>query len=160
MRGIEPPCSAWEADILPLNYTCISERDYSRSPAWMQAPISKNPKKIAGRFPLFCTERAAGRDGGHSPATGLGLGRSSSRPSAQMGRRLLAALVQHGRGAKYGDTAGKRPFSACKSAEKWNKDHFWTICRFRGRSAKKFLSFFTKGALQTPLNLLQYTKLT
>ena len=23
VRGIEPPCSAWEADILPLNYTCI-----------------------------------------------------------------------------------------------------------------------------------------
>lgn len=22
VRGIEPPCSAWEADILPLNYTC------------------------------------------------------------------------------------------------------------------------------------------
>ena len=21
VRGIEPPCSAWEADILPLNYT-------------------------------------------------------------------------------------------------------------------------------------------
>lgn len=25
VRGIEPPCSAWEADILPLNYTCISD---------------------------------------------------------------------------------------------------------------------------------------
>ena len=24
VRGIEPPCSAWEADILPLNYTCIA----------------------------------------------------------------------------------------------------------------------------------------
>ena len=24
VRGIEPPCSAWEADILPLNYTCVS----------------------------------------------------------------------------------------------------------------------------------------
>ena len=23
VRGIEPPCSAWEADILPLNYTCM-----------------------------------------------------------------------------------------------------------------------------------------
>ncbi len=23
VRGIEPPCSAWEADILPLNYTCV-----------------------------------------------------------------------------------------------------------------------------------------
>ena len=24
VRGIEPPCSAWEADILPLNYTCTA----------------------------------------------------------------------------------------------------------------------------------------
>ena len=24
VRGIEPPCSAWEADILPLNYTRIN----------------------------------------------------------------------------------------------------------------------------------------
>ena len=23
VMGIEPTCSAWEADILPLNYTCI-----------------------------------------------------------------------------------------------------------------------------------------
>ena len=23
MTGIEPACSAWEADILPLNYICI-----------------------------------------------------------------------------------------------------------------------------------------
>ena len=23
VRGIEPPYSAWEADILPMNYTCI-----------------------------------------------------------------------------------------------------------------------------------------
>ena len=22
VKGIEPSCSAWEADILPLNYTC------------------------------------------------------------------------------------------------------------------------------------------
>jgi hypothetical protein len=22
-RGIEPPYSAWEADVLPLNYSCI-----------------------------------------------------------------------------------------------------------------------------------------
>ena len=28
VRGIEPPCSAWEADILPLNYTCI---DFTKS---------------------------------------------------------------------------------------------------------------------------------
>ena len=25
VRGIEPPCSAWEADILPLNYTCVTQ---------------------------------------------------------------------------------------------------------------------------------------
>ena len=24
VMGIEPTCSAWKADILPLNYTCIS----------------------------------------------------------------------------------------------------------------------------------------
>lgn len=24
VKGIEPSCSAWEADILPLNYTCTS----------------------------------------------------------------------------------------------------------------------------------------
>lgn len=23
VKGIEPSCSAWEADVLPLNYTCI-----------------------------------------------------------------------------------------------------------------------------------------
>ena len=23
VKGIEPSCSAWEADILPLNYTCV-----------------------------------------------------------------------------------------------------------------------------------------
>ena len=23
VRGVEPPYSAWEADILPMNYTCI-----------------------------------------------------------------------------------------------------------------------------------------
>ncbi len=23
VRGIEPPTSAWEADVLPLNYTCV-----------------------------------------------------------------------------------------------------------------------------------------
>ena len=23
VKGIEPSCSAWEADILPLNYTCM-----------------------------------------------------------------------------------------------------------------------------------------
>lgn len=23
VRGIEPPYSAWEADVLPLNYTCL-----------------------------------------------------------------------------------------------------------------------------------------
>ena len=23
VMGIEPTCSAWEADILPLNYTCV-----------------------------------------------------------------------------------------------------------------------------------------
>ena len=26
--GIEPTCSAWKADILPLNYTRISDRHY------------------------------------------------------------------------------------------------------------------------------------
>lgn len=29
VRGIEPPCSAWEADILPLNYTCIKISFYT-----------------------------------------------------------------------------------------------------------------------------------
>ena len=24
VRGIEPPYSAWEADVLPMNYTCIA----------------------------------------------------------------------------------------------------------------------------------------
>lgn len=28
VKGIEPSCSAWEADVLPLNYTCISEGLY------------------------------------------------------------------------------------------------------------------------------------
>ncbi len=23
VRGVEPPYSAWEADILPMNYTCV-----------------------------------------------------------------------------------------------------------------------------------------
>ena len=26
VKGIEPSCSAWEADILPLNYTCVFTR--------------------------------------------------------------------------------------------------------------------------------------
>jgi hypothetical protein len=23
VKGVEPSCSAWEADVLPMNYTCI-----------------------------------------------------------------------------------------------------------------------------------------
>ena len=29
VTGIEPACSAWEADILPLNYTCKVLSDYT-----------------------------------------------------------------------------------------------------------------------------------
>ena len=29
VKGIEPSCSAWEADILPLNYTCIKISFYN-----------------------------------------------------------------------------------------------------------------------------------
>ena len=28
VRGVEPPYSAWEADVLPMNYTCV-RHDYS-----------------------------------------------------------------------------------------------------------------------------------
>ena len=28
VRGVEPPYSAWEADVLPMNYTCMCH-DYS-----------------------------------------------------------------------------------------------------------------------------------
>ena len=40
VRGIEPPCSAWEADILPLNYTRIfqlGEAYYNTPPGKLQA---------------------------------------------------------------------------------------------------------------------------
>ncbi len=30
--GIEPTLSAWEAEVLPLNYTRVSEREYIISP--------------------------------------------------------------------------------------------------------------------------------
>ena len=29
VKGIEPSCSAWEADILPLNYTCMFQSFYT-----------------------------------------------------------------------------------------------------------------------------------
>ena len=32
VKGIEPSCSAWEADILPLNYTCIVFLGYYSTP--------------------------------------------------------------------------------------------------------------------------------
>ena len=39
VKGIEPSCSAWEADILPLNYTCtLPKNDYTISHI---APICK-----------------------------------------------------------------------------------------------------------------------
>ena len=28
VRGIEPPCAAWEAAVLPLNYTRVSESEW------------------------------------------------------------------------------------------------------------------------------------
>lgn len=53
VRGIEPPCSAWEADILPLNYTCIGNQllYYTITPAALQeekwekiaAPATSSP---------------------------------------------------------------------------------------------------------------------
>ena len=29
MRGIEPPTSAWEADVLPLNYICVLKNPHT-----------------------------------------------------------------------------------------------------------------------------------
>ena len=29
VRGVEPPYSAWEADVLPMNYTCVFADYYS-----------------------------------------------------------------------------------------------------------------------------------
>ena len=52
VRGIEPPCSAWEADILPLNYTRIfqlGEAYYNTPPGKLQA-FFLSPLPV---FPLF-----------------------------------------------------------------------------------------------------------
>lgn len=86
VRGIEPPCSAWEADILPLNYTCISERDYSRSPDWLQAPISKKSEKdcrpnVPG-FASGCTGKRA-QKAVPSPGVWIALGRILSHCPAR-----------------------------------------------------------------------------
>ena len=39
VKGIEPSCSAWEADILPLNYTCTLPKNAYTIPHL--APICK-----------------------------------------------------------------------------------------------------------------------
>ena len=43
VKGIEPSCSAWEADILPLNYTCASWNSYL-----LYHRLKHNARKIFG----------------------------------------------------------------------------------------------------------------
>ena len=59
VRGIEPPCSAWEADILPLNYTCIENQllQYNTIAKTLQgergrklSPGQRNSSKSEGRI--------------------------------------------------------------------------------------------------------------
>ena len=47
VMGIEPTFSAWEADVLPLNYTrseIIVPSDFHHALRWLGAGIAKNPR--------------------------------------------------------------------------------------------------------------------
>ena len=57
VMGIEPTCSAWKADILPLNYTCIlvyiGVTGFEPAASWSQTrrstKLSHTPKHITHR---------------------------------------------------------------------------------------------------------------
>ena len=43
VRGIEPPCPAWEAGVLPLNYTRVSAHDFRCWRRYCQESTSSEP---------------------------------------------------------------------------------------------------------------------
>ena len=70
VRGIEPPCSAWEADILPLNYTCMGFSLYNIPQLGVQC---KGKSRLTKSF--FQTSRTSAPSsprswGGEPPAPG------------------------------------------------------------------------------------------
>ena len=87
VRGIEPPLSAWEADVLPLNYTRASPA-HSALPGLGHAPTS------------YRTDEAEDRDGGLLKLAWLADPRgtaqeheSTSHPHGRKPGRLLALPV-------------------------------------------------------------------
>ena len=57
MRGVEPPYSAWEADVLPMNYTCI-RHDYSITKGKNQVNFSAVSDRV--RYIYHIVSAAAG----------------------------------------------------------------------------------------------------
>ena len=49
VRGIEPPCAAWEAAVLPLNYTRSRIFDFRLASCDLQAPQSLPGNHVVGR---------------------------------------------------------------------------------------------------------------
>ena len=72
VMGIEPTCSAWEADILPLNYTCVrnivtqfsSRRKYffgkilPKGVSFFSPPKSRGPSPRTGPSLLYSSSPA------------------------------------------------------------------------------------------------------
>ena len=49
VRGIEPPCAAWEAAVLPLNYTREEIFDF-RFPIAIATETNSHPRHLATRI--------------------------------------------------------------------------------------------------------------
>ena len=115
MKGVEPSCSAWEADVLPMNYTRVSVRviQYSRSCRKFQsffcrrrefAFFSGGKLLIVGGDPVLLPSRiacflaAAYKRGGFSRpplrcCVYLPRRYSRARPPSEVSRKALAMLM-------------------------------------------------------------------
>ena len=65
VTGIEPALSAWEADVLPLNYTRTAAGLPTRSGSWLSWPTYRTGQgRLRGCSSLIVTSRPRSRPGG------------------------------------------------------------------------------------------------
>ena len=100
---IELALSAWEADVLPLNYTRGRRRDYLVAALARQAPRSAaNPARAwARRCPALL-----GRSGGVARRDARGADDTAPRPHGEVGRGAVAQGARRGRAV--GGVRGRR----------------------------------------------------
>ena len=78
--GIEPTCSAWKADILPLNYTCDCQT-FINQPLNYITEISRLSRVFSRKNEKIIRAAVCRPDAPHSQTFGMAMGISFSLPS-------------------------------------------------------------------------------